>query len=65
MWADLRALGVWRLLKVFRGDIRAAHAYTRSQGKNFDLFIRDDDWRKAQKRAQSIIDDWSHRDVCG
>jgi hypothetical protein len=62
--ADLKALGVWRLLLVNGDDVKEARDYVRAVKKT-DLFVRSADWRNNQRRAQMILDDWASRDICG
>lgn len=64
LWADLKALGTWRLLRAFRGKIGAARKFCEIQaGKNH--FVRDEDWTLNRRRAQIILDDFARREVCG
>jgi hypothetical protein len=61
---DLKALGAWRLLRCFKGNIPEARKIV--DPVRLDLFYaRDEDWLKAQDRAQRIIDDWSERGLFG
>lgn len=57
---DLKALGVWRLMRAHGGSIKDARNFCISQGGNAP-FVRDEDWRRAYRRADEILEDFSHR----
>lgn len=57
---NLKALGVWRLLKWFNGDISKARKIV-DPARPDALYAREEDWLKARNRAQRIIDDWNER----
>lgn len=47
----LKALGVWRLLRDFNGDVDAAADFTQNEtGKS--LYAEESEWRKAKKKAE-------------
>ena len=62
--ANLKALGTWRLLHAFDGDIQKATDYCqKSSGKNH--FVRREDWWLMSLRAQRILKDFSLREIRG
>lgn len=61
---DLKALGALRLHNCFEGDIAAAEEFCHKEtGRR--LYQQDKNWTKPIRRAQSIIDDWSRREIFG
>lgn len=64
LWTDLKALGVWRLMRVFDDNVREAQGFCQMQAGKSN-YERDDDWRENQARAQLIIDDFSKRIIAG
>lgn len=64
LWVDLKALGVWRLMRIFRDQVPDARKYCETH-KGKSIFQRDEDWRIARDRAQQIINDFSGRILTG
>lgn len=61
---DLKALGVWRLLKEF-GSFEDARASVSERDANNFPYLRKEDWGKAAKHAEMILLDFSMRTICG
>ena len=64
LWNNLKALGAWRLLELFKRDISEASRFCLFQAKK-NLYERHEDWLIAQARAQEILDDLSRRIIVG
>ena len=62
--AHLKALGTWRLLRAFEGDIKKATAYCQRTA-NKSHFVRSQDWRLSALRAKRILKDLSLREIRG
>jgi hypothetical protein len=60
--ADLNALGAWRILSHYDGNVKAARVFCKDHNQT-PLYDRKEDWIDARNRAQRIIDDFSRREI--
>lgn len=62
--ANLKALGTWRLMRAFAGDIKKATAYCKKSTGRIHI-IRNEDWRLISSRADRILKELSRREIRG